>query len=116
MTDEQRGHIKAWVDALRSGEFEQVEGSLRDAELHCCLGVACEVYRREAGNGEWVGGAFHVAGEKQRHHLPKAVQKWLGIKGNSPAAESRFLTDMNDEGIEFPAIADAIEREWLVPA
>lgn len=35
---------KAWLEALRSGEFKQTKGKLRSRNgAYCCLGVACEV-------------------------------------------------------------------------
>jgi hypothetical protein len=40
---------KMWTDALRSGEYAQGHGRLKwieDGETtHCCLGVACEVFK-----------------------------------------------------------------------
>jgi hypothetical protein len=45
-------NLKAkWIEALRSGKFEQIKGSLRarisetptEVIGHCCLGVLCEV-------------------------------------------------------------------------
>lgn len=32
-----------WVDALRSGKYEQTTGVLQDSKGYCCLGVACKV-------------------------------------------------------------------------
>jgi hypothetical protein len=32
-----------WIEALRSGEYQQTFGALRDNDGHCCLGVLCEV-------------------------------------------------------------------------
>jgi len=31
-----------WVDALRSGQYEQTQERLRHADAFCCLGVLCE--------------------------------------------------------------------------
>jgi hypothetical protein len=28
-----------WIEALRSGEYEQTQGRLRDETGYCCLGV-----------------------------------------------------------------------------
>jgi hypothetical protein len=37
--------VRAWIDALRSGKYEQGRGSLRtNDDTYCCLGVACDVY------------------------------------------------------------------------
>jgi len=42
--------VKKWVEALRSGEYEQGKGILcMDDEIsgdwkYCCLGVACDIF------------------------------------------------------------------------
>jgi hypothetical protein len=45
-------HLKAWLDALRSGKYYQGEGRLRSENKYCCLGVACDVLRDEV-KGKW---------------------------------------------------------------
>ena len=32
-----------WIDALRSGDYEQTRETLCEDGRYCCLGVACEV-------------------------------------------------------------------------
>lgn len=32
-----------WIEALRSGDYEQARGTLYDGEGYCCLGVLCKV-------------------------------------------------------------------------
>lgn len=122
----------AWVAALRSGEYRQGKNALRSFdESHCCLGVACEVFRKLEGDerlpisyapdcdhGYGYGFGFESAS------LPKIVQEWLDI--NSDCGEyhgavnqsGRFptLIGHNDEVDEFPGmdfnqIADLIESE-----
>lgn len=34
---------RLWLEGLRSEEFAQTKGALRDDEGYCCLGVLCEV-------------------------------------------------------------------------
>lgn len=41
------------VDALNSEEFKQTKRALRTDDGFCCLGVACEIYRRTTGLGKW---------------------------------------------------------------
>lgn len=43
MTKEQEKNVRAWVKALRSGEYKQGQGQLRKYNSFCCLGVACEI-------------------------------------------------------------------------
>lgn len=124
MSTPNRENIRKWVDALRSGEFEQGRSRLRhndrDRDRYCCLGVACEVYRRETGNGEWLTGLhglwFEVDGRTpEEHYLHEHVVEWLGVDRVSPMAAGLSLTNLNDNGATFSAIADLIEREWLTP-
>jgi len=45
-----------WTAALRSGEFKQTTGMLRNDGGMCCLGVLCELHRRATGDelaGDW---------------------------------------------------------------
>ena len=53
--------IKAeWLDALRSGEYKQANGALHEidpatgAASFCCLGVLCDLHRKETKWGEWI--------------------------------------------------------------
>ena len=43
-----------WVEALRSGEYQQAEGKLHDTKNNafCCLGVLCRVMGAEFGPGQ----------------------------------------------------------------
>lgn len=44
LTAEQVANRRRWIKALRSGEYRQGHGMLRDYQgQFCCLGVACEV-------------------------------------------------------------------------
>lgn len=129
--------IKKWVAALRSGEFSQARGALRKDEAFCCLGVACELYRRETGKGVWDpntqedGIAFEERAtdpealdrydERERainwEQLPEFVANWLDTTPNPDLEkENGQKTDaatMNDNGYSFTEIADAIERTLL---
>lgn len=46
-------HVKLWIEALESGEFDQGKSQLRDGSHYCCLGVAVVVAERA---GVTVGG------------------------------------------------------------
>lgn len=104
-----------WVDALTSGEFTQARTALLVHEGHCCLGVLCELYRRETGNGEWVetevDGVFRFeASETDRSigYLPVAVAQWAGVSQN-PIVDGMSLTYLNDQELDFPQIAELIK-------
>jgi hypothetical protein len=122
-------NAEKWLEALESGEFQQGRGRLRHGERcqedrYCCLGVACEVYRRETGNGEWVypdGGewfpCFRVGdGYLADGTLPLPVSAWLGLRtfsgfyGGELGMDSS-LTSRNDGGASFKEIADIVRSE-----
>lgn len=43
-----RPDVKAkWITALRSGEYRQGRGSLREHDAYCCLGVLCDLHAKE---------------------------------------------------------------------
>ena len=110
-------NAKKWVAALRSGEFAQGQHFLRKHDNYCCLGVACELYRRETGNGEWwqvTQGKYTFISDSYEFVtvLPSTVAYWLGL--HTEAGEfgvEDSLADMNDTGKTFDEIADVIESE-----
>lgn len=125
-----KDNIRKLVDALRSGEFHQGAGGLRPAESrHCCLGVACEIYRRETGIGNWVKDALSAAYvfevspiEESSGSLTSSVREWYGFDRPNPHVGSKTspsvqvpasLAQLNDRGICFATIADDIESTYL---
>lgn len=117
MTTPNKGNLRLWVAALRSGEFAQ--GKCQNyypaeetaPEKFCCLGVACLVAEREgvaAEGEEWRSGAY----------LTWAVRDWLGVESIDPVigvSDSGPLeaTVANDfMGLTFAQIADHIEKEF----
>ena len=114
--EEQEMNRKAWVEALRSGEYEQTTGFLHTDNGYCCLGVACEV----SGLGRWkndVDRQFYITNDDDRQTtvLPDKVRQWLGLYDNGGVAihtdNSKVdLTELNDGGASFEEIADKIEN------
>lgn len=115
-------NARLWVEDLRTNP-PQAKGRLREGEKMCCLGRACEVYRRETGNGEWVpslssDSLFKVEGVSDWSRLPDPVRQWLGLQTREGEYEHRLpsslghcLSSMNDCGATFAEIADVIESE-----
>ena len=63
-------HREQWIEALRSGKYEQAKGILRDVDDNnkfCCLGVACEI----SGLGEWLFGGIDFSYLDSSKVLPK---------------------------------------------
>jgi hypothetical protein len=117
--------VKAlWIDALRSGEYVQGVDYLRNMyNEYCCLGVLCDLAIKDGVDVEWAGAredrAYmawdRVSGERSRGALPPIVANWAGLTpwGNDVSAPQAALdlAGMNDNGVPFLEIADAIERE-----
>ena len=116
-------NAQKWVDALRSGKYEQGHGQLRKGDRYCCLGVACDVYIQEMGGGEWIAGTrrtddWWFANEKTGYDavLPDIVREWLGLSKNAGEyvldGQPRALTKLNDDyQMSFRNIAIIIESE-----
>ena len=108
-------------DALRSGDYIQGTDRLRTEKGYCCLGVACDVYRKSHDhNATWeLNGAVYEFLDKI-DVLPKEVMEWFGfetdvgdygtIDKNGPHVYS--LAELNDfDNMAFRDIADIIENE-----
>ena len=87
--------IEKWIEALRSGKYQQTRTVLRESfqrePQYCCLGVLCELYAAEKGI-EWRKGtsADSILGADSR--LPEAVKQWAGITQD----HQDKLINMND--------------------
>lgn len=112
---------RKWVEALRSGRYQQAHGELRSEEGgYCCLAVL-----HETAGGHWVlgtDGVWMPAETKVRHedltyvgvHLSTAFYDAIGL-----GERAALLAEMNDGTSGFfkngPApfsqIADYIEQE-----
>ena len=124
-------NAKKWVAALRSGEYRQGRGWLHlhtpEDDSYCCLGVACDLYSKETGNGGWrertehgavmfddgsAGGAWEP---RKSGRLTNAVRMWLGLSyedGSFTASgHPGSLIALNDDGVTFEEIASIIESE-----
>lgn len=120
--------IKAqWLTALRSGEYKQGTGALRNGNAFCCLGVLCDLAAKQ-GVGKWeVTGVFTVESERAGLLTPVAVAVWAELPHYNPRVgriyddDWRFgVADYNDgvEGTDmdigphtFAQIADLIEAD-----
>jgi hypothetical protein len=132
-----KGALRKWVAALRSGEYEQgrerlhsLDRSDPDNEKHtyCCLGVACEVFNREnvdepleLRQATRDRHNYIVSYDGEPSVLPARVARWLGVfPDQNPAIDGRYLSVWNDGNHvsnnitprDFEAIADMIERHY----
>jgi len=125
-------NVEKWVEALESGEFEQTQGALRAGDSYCCLGVACEVYRRETGRGRWIQVEYTDTREFLAEDspfeegsvavMPGPVARYFNIESNpslmygsddGKLKKSLYAAaSLNDKGVPFVEIARAIRERY----
>ena len=111
-----------WLAALRSGKYKQGTDKLRTKESKfCCLGVLCDVYRKETKLGKWgkdILGNFDFKNTKKGNReyrssgvLPLSVMEWAELTQDNPVINNtQSLAGLNDRGDSFEKIADIIEK------
>lgn len=102
-------NAKKWVAALKSGKYKQTTGALKKKGGYCCLGVACELYRKEHKDEAWRKNSF--MGHDMA--LPEAVRDWLGLNSNTGTngADDKLTVLNDDRRWKFSSIAKFIEKE-----
>ena len=105
-----------WLNALRSGEYQQTQTALRKEDGFCCLGVLCDLYIKEK-NEQWVWDGDSKYGIKcgsknvYYSHLPRSVMEWAGLRiCCDPFVFDNTLSELNDGGSTFKQIADLIKE------
>lgn len=115
-----------WLDALRSGEYKQTTQVLHDENGFCCLGVLTDLYRQENG-GEWLEPTNSFENKPTIEYytfinrnycdgqeidiLPWTVVNWAGLNDQVPHLADNYITNLNDGGMSFNAIAKLIEEQ-----
>lgn len=97
----------AWLEALRSGKYQQGIKYLRTADdKYCCLGVLCDI----SGKGDWLPTKYDLS-------RPYMKEYWLGQPPSDVIDEADLtiihcdqLAAMNDSGKTFEEIAQYIEK------
>ena len=119
-----------WLEALRSGFYDQDRGRLRTEAGFCCLGVLCDLYAEDHKDVHWTKSAedpkdvhwttSYVEGEYtflgSEGTLPQPVVYWAGLKSSSPSVsyenDTCELAELNDSlNLSFDEIADVIEEQ-----
>lgn len=113
-------NIRKWVNALRSGEYRQTKGALKNDYGHCCLGVLCEVAIQHGlaltqTRTETDEGNECVAFNGEWGTAPEEVVAWAGIEKSNPEllSDERAAELNDDRGFSFGQIADLIEKKYL---
>lgn len=101
-----REDIQKWIDALRSGEYNQVQGTLKgrteSGEVgYCCLGVYESIHGREPDL---------CVPDKYGKLEEGPIKTYQNLHKILDVAEDGI--DMNDEGKPFTEIADMIEEHY----
>lgn len=107
---------RLWVDALRSGEYEQAIGRVKRAGAYCALGVLLHVAAEysddlvtEAGDDFYPAWDGSEVDGGPIYDLPSVVLEWAGL---NDAMETVIIEMNDDEGRPFGEIADYIEEHY----
>jgi hypothetical protein len=127
-----KSDVKKWVKALRSGAYQQGEGSLCEEDEisgdcdYCCLGVACDILTESS----WIKiphSNLWSIGKNEEFVIPATGDKygWGWTETTSfPSLETlkemgldtayaQELAELNDGGWTFERIANKIEKDLL---
>jgi hypothetical protein len=110
-----------WINALRSGRYEQGSGSLRVGDTFCCLGVLCDL----TSSGAWElrseapGMSQHFVWSELYVGFASIedVAEVLGLDEDTANEAQSMLASCNDRGSTFEEIAEILEThntqaEW----
>lgn len=117
-----------WVKALESGKYRQGQKVLHQVinsaegkiEEFCCLGVACDLYRKYGGRLDThkISGidgieiAYGRREDEETAALPEVVRVALGLRGSSgDFDDGTSLAFLNDTGKSFDEIAAIIRSK-----
>jgi hypothetical protein len=118
-----------WVNALRSGEYEQGQGVLRSSDKFCCLGVLCDLYLNEVLDPDsyWqtdeFGKTWFTSFDRERgedydveEFLPDVVIEWSELTNSDPEVIDKdecnsTISRLNDTDYTFMQIATIIEKQ-----
>ena len=93
-----------WVDALRSGDYEQIIEELQSLEGYCCLGVLCRLAKEDGVDVDILDDII-IGGDLEDQ---VNVIDWSGLKDNKIVQHLICLND--EEHANFEEIADYIEE------
>lgn len=100
--EEMKANRRKWVEALRSGKYQQAKSYLVRDGGYCCLGVLANI----AGVSD-----ERMGGEAALRELPE-VLAFVGLRDIAGRYDDdRALAAENDRGRPFDDIADIIESE-----
>ena len=100
-----------WLKALRSGEYKQARGDLKQSDSYTALGVLCDLYRKEMkkthqmmmDRGLAPKGPVMFENPNLRMHggtLPLNVEVWSGLDDN-PFSGNKIMDKNDIERLSF---------------
>ena len=99
-----------WLEALRSGKYQQGRGILRSVNNeYCCLGVLCDLVAPDKWTKPEKGTAMFFMsnnGDKKLHFPPDSVMRAAELSIDN----GDILAARNDDGQSFEEIANFIEE------
>ncbi len=108
-----------WLEALRSGDYEQGKYCLSSEGKYCCLGVLCDIAIKEGvtiktetkpQDADEDPRKYKLF-DGQKSYLPGSVMNWAGLESQDPTIEDNDLSEHNDDyEKDFKKIADLIEK------
>lgn len=111
---------RKWVEALRSGKYQQGHQALCKNGAFCCLGVACDVMKIQASTALCGRTAYGPSGDRWTGVLPRVAIIDMGLRSESGSGrDGQVLWAINDSGKTFAEIADLIEADpanWFTEA
>lgn len=87
---------KKWIEALRSGKYEQGKDRLRVGNRFCCLGVAVDLFDSK----KWYHSDLCYTGYIEALALPEIVRKAYGLTDHLGSFEFNSLPKTIQEKIE----------------
>jgi hypothetical protein len=129
---------KKWIDALRSGKYDQGSEKLRSHQGFCCLGVLCDLYSHEKNQG-WDFKGYSENSEEDNTYptdywyfdgesefLPDSVMEWAGMAFKNPSVRVDVtdnddeddwfyhdeIANLNDSGYSFKELSNVIEQQF----
>ena len=128
---------KQWIDALKSGTYQQGQGKLHATDIkgecmYCCLGVLCDLYMQQNPDELDVKVVTRKSDAFPQHFqmlsigddsitvydnesvvLPLRVREWAGMSDplgrfTDSSHGQDSLAELNDHGMSFAKLADVI--------
>lgn len=110
-----------FLTALRSGEYEQTKGRLKNGNCFCALGVLCDLFIKEHKFAEWEEDSITVFPDSIKQEIfsyqtPRQVDEWAEFSEDTAIYDKQgvlsSIIELNDDyGYTFEEIAELIEKQ-----